>query len=584
MMPFIARANRYAHAVLSGEIVSCKWVKAACRRFLDDQIRVETNWPYYLSEEEGTRVCEFIELLPHIEGEWAKPVWVDGLPVNQTIKLEDWQVFILVNLFGWLEKTTDLRRFRRAYEEVARKNAKSTMGAGIALYLVSADGEAGAQVYSFATKKEQAKIVWKIARAMILKESGFGELGMQQNTSAIYNTETNSEFKALARDFGSQDGLNTHAFFADELHAQTDRGLYDVMDSSTGARSQPMGIAITTAGSNRAGICYELRTYATKILNATLLKHKGLGYKIEGEAVEDDTFFGIIFTIDADDNWQDESCWPKANPNYGISVKIGDMKAACKKASVMMSAQNEFLTKRLNLWVNADTAWMDMRAWDACADESLNIEDFKGSEAIVSHDLASKVDIAAKMRLFWRDINGVRHYYAFGQYFLNEQAILDGRNSQYEGWVKSKRIYSTPGNVTDFGVIEDELLSDAANFTIEEAPYDPFQATQFSQRMVERNLPMIEVGQTVKNFSEPMKWLESLVLEGRFHFDGDPVLTWMISNVVCHRDAKDNIYPRKERDENKIDGVVALLMCLNRAINKVPEANINDFIFDPVVV
>lgn len=585
MLPFIARANRYAQAVLSGEIISCKWVKAAARRFLDDQIRsVETNWPYYLDEQEGTRICEFVELLPHVEGEWGKPVWIDGLPVNQTIKLEDWQVFILVNLFGWLDKTTKLRRFRRAYEEVARKNAKSTKAAGVALYLVAADGEPGAQVYSFATKKEQAKIVWKTARAMMQKESGFGELGMQENTSAIYNVETNSEFKPLARDFGSLDGLNTHGFVADEVHAQADRGLYDVIDSSTGARSQPLGFAITTAGSNRAGICYELRTYSTKILNATLLRHKGLGYKIEGDAVEDDTFFAIIFTIDADDDWQDESCWPKANPNYGVSVKPDDMRAACKKASVMMSAQNEFLTKRLNVWVNADTAWMDMRAWDACADESLRIDDFKGQECIVSHDLASKVDIAAKVRLFWRDIAGVRHYYAFSQFFLNEQAIQDGRNSQYAGWAKCRRLYSTPGNVTDFGVIEDELLADAAKYTIDEAPYDPFQATQFSQRMIEHGLPMIEVGQTVKNFSEPMKWLEALVLEGRFHFDGDPVLTWMISNVVCHRDAKDNIFPRKEREENKIDGAVALIMCLNRAINKVPEADINDFINDPVVV
>jgi phage terminase large subunit-like protein len=584
MMPFIARANRYAQAVLSGEILACKWVKAAARRFLDDQIRVETNWPYYLDEEAGSRVCEFIELLPHVEGEWGKPIWIDGLQVNQTIKLEDWQIFILVNLFGWLEKSTGLRRFRRAYEEVARKNAKSTMAAGVALYLVAADGEPGAQVYSFATKKEQAKIVWKTARAMMQKEAGFGELGMQENTSAIYNTETNSEFKALARDFGSLDGLNTHAFIADELHAQADRGLYDVLDSSTGARSQPMGFSITTAGSNRAGICYELRTYATKILNATLLRHKGLGYKIEGEAVEDDTFFGIIFTIDAGDNWQDEACWPKANPNFGVSVKPSDMQSACKKASVMMSAQNEFLTKRLNIWVNADTAWMNMRFWDECADESLRIDDFKGSECIVAHDLASKVDIAAKMRLFWRDINGIRHYYAFGEYFLNQFAIEDGRNSQYAGWAKSKRLHSTPGNVTDFAVIEESLLADAAKFTITQAPYDPFQATQFSQRMIDENLPMIEVGQTVKNFSEPMKWLEALVLEGRFHFDGDPVLTWMVSNVVCHRDAKDNIFPRKEREENKIDGVVALIMCLNRAINEAPETNIDDFINNPVVV
>jgi len=215
-----------------------------------------------------------------------------------------------------------------------------------------------------------------------------------------------------------------------------------------------------------------------------------------------------------------------------------------------------------------DSAWMEMRAWDACGDPLLTLDQFDGQEVIVAHDLASKVDIAAKMRLFWRDIDGVRHYYGFGSYFLNEKAIEDERNSQYSGWARSGILISTPGTVTDFSVIEDDLLADAARFTVNEAPYDPFQATQFSQRMVAAGLPMIEVGQTVKNFSEPMKWLEALVLQNRFHHDGDPLLTWMVSNVVCHRDAKDNIYPRKEREENKIDGVVALLMCLNRAMTE----------------
>jgi phage terminase large subunit-like protein len=170
------------------------------------------------------------------------------------------------------------------------------------------------------------------------------------------------------------------------------------------------------------------------------------------------------------------------------------------------------------------------------------------------------------MRLFWRDIDGQRHYYGFGRYFLNENAIQQGTNSQYSGWARRGILTETPGNVTDFGIIEDDFLDDAARYTVTEAPYDPFQATQFSQNMVAAGLPMIEVGSTVKNFSEPMKWLEALVLQGRFHHDGDEVLAWMVSNTVCHRDAKENIFPRKEREENKIDGVVALLMCLNRAM------------------
>lgn len=582
---FPERAVRYASAIVSGEIVAGKWARAAGQRFLDDLVRQDSAWPYRMDDEAGARVCEFMELLPHVEGEWGKPVWVNGLKQYQKIRLEDWQVFILVNLFGWLEKDSGLRRFRRGYEEVARKNAKSTMAAGIALYMLAADGEAGAQVYSFATKKDQAKIVWKTARAMLQREPDFGELGLAENTSAIYNTETNSEFKPLARDSGSLDGLNTHCFIGDELHAQKDRGLYDVVDSSTGARSQPLGFGITTAGSDRGGICYEQRSYSCKILNSTLRAHDGLGYKVEGDSAIDDTFFCIIFTIDDTDDWQDESCWIKANPNLGISVKLSDMRSACRKAMSMMSAQPEFQTKRLNIWVNADSAWMDMRKWDACEDSLLAVEQFDGEDCIASHDLASKVDIAAKMKLFWRDVGGERHYYAFGSYYLNQRAIEQASNSQYIGWARAGLLIETEGDVTDFGVIEDDLLDDAKRFRILEAPYDPFQATQFSQRMVAEGLPMIEIGATVKNFSEPMKWLEALVLQKRFHHDGNPVLTWMVSNTVCHRDAKENIFPRKEREENKIDGLVALLMCLNRAMSThVESGNINDFIFDPVIV
>lgn len=585
MITFPARAQRYAHAVVAGEIVAGKWAKAACQRFIDDLGRQATDWPYRLDDEAASRVCEFIELLPHVEGEWGKPIWLNGVKQYRKITLEDWQVFILVNLFGWLDKETGLRRFLRAYEEVARKNAKSTMAAGIALYMLGCDGEAGAQVYSFATKKDQAKIVWKTARAMVKREPDFGELGIEENTSAIYNTETNSEFKPLARDSGSLDGLNTHCFIGDELHAQKDRGLYDVVDSSTGARAQPLGFGITTAGSDRSGICYEQRTYACKILNDTLRRHDGFGHKVDGDSVEDDTFFAIIFTIDEDDDWTDEACWIKANPNLGVSVKLSDMRAACRKAQTMMSAQPEFKTKRLNIWVNAEAAWMDMRAWDSCGDSTLRLSEFDGEDCIVAHDLASKVDIAAKMKLFWRDIDGIRHYYGFGSYFLNERAIKESSNSQYLGWAEAGRLIETPGDVTDFGVIEDDMLDDAAKYHIIESPYDPFQATQFSQRMIAEGLPMIEIGATVKNFSEPMKWLEALVRQKRFHHDGDPVLAWMVSNTVCRRDAKENIFPRKERDENKIDGVVALIMCLNRALTSHPQdGDINDFIFDPVIV
>lgn len=561
-MDFVDRANRYAQRVIDGEVVACKWVRAACQRHIGDLARIDPEWKYSFDPVAANRVCQFIQILPHIKGDWARPVRVGNRMVYPKIKLEDWQCFILCVVFGWKFISTGKRRFKRVYIEVPRKNAKSTLSSGVANFMLTADDEPGAEVYSAATTGEQARIVFNDACTMAAREPSFVErFGVEVGAHSMLVRSVASVFRPLNAEGSTLDGLNIHCGIIDELHAHKKRDLYDVLDSGTGARSQPILWMITTAGSDRSGICYEQRIHVTKILDGVF---------------EDESFFGIIYTIDEGDDWTDPAVWAKANPNFGISVMPDDMEEACRKAMSMASAQNGFLTKRLNIWVNADSAWMEMRAWDACGDPALKIEQFNGEECIVSHDLASKVDIAAKMRLFWRDIDGVRHYYGFGSYFLNEQAIEDGRNSQYTGWARRGILIATPGNVTDFSMIEDDLLDDAAHFTITEAPYDPFQATQFSQRMVAAGLPMLEVGQTIKNFSEPMKWLEALVLQNRFHHDGDPLLTWMVSNVVCHRDAKDNIFPRKEREENKIDGVVALLMCLNRAMSDENTSSIYD--------
>ena len=565
-LSFADRAERYALDVLSGRVVAGKWIKAAARRFLDDLEAEATDWPYRFDRDLAARICQFAELMPHVEGEWAKPVYVDGAARVQRIRLEDWQVFFLANLFGWVHKVTGLRRFRRFYEEVARKNAKTAIGAIICNYLTFADGEPGAQVYSFATKKDQAKIVWGVAKAMVQREPEFAHLGAAYNTQAIYSLTNHSTFKPLARDHGSLDGLNTHAFLADEVHAQKERGLWDVMDSSTGARAQALGGGITTAGSDRAGICYELRAYVCKILNGVLHRHGGMGFKIEGGSVEDDTWFGLIFTIDEDDDPFDEACWAKANPNLGVSVKLDDMRAQAAKAMVMASATNEFLTKRLNVWVNADTAWMDMQAWTAMADPTLKPEQFADEECWASLDLATRNDIASKARLFRRDIDGELHYYLFVTNYLNEEAVRNSQNSQYQGWARAGHLVVTEGNITDFARVKEDLREDAKALRLVEVPYDPYQATQLAQEMLAEGLPMVEMRQTVQHMSEPMKELEALVLAGRLHHTGCPVLEWMVSNVVCHRDAKDNIYPRKERYENKIDGVVAAIMALARAM------------------
>lgn len=578
-LTFAARAERYARAVAAGEVVAGKWVKASCQRHLDDLERSATDpaWPYEFDAEACGRVCHFLQCLPHIKGKWARPFLQDGRSVKPKIVLEDWQVFAYGVPFGWVHRETRLRRFRWIYEEVARKNAKSTPCAGLALYLTGADREPGAEVYSLATKEKQARIVWDMARRMVLRDPEFRRpppmgLGVGTTRRAIFQDHSDSSYEPLGRDSDTQDGLNTHAFVADELHAWKDRGLWDVIASSMGAREQPLGIAITTAGYNSAGICYEQREYLCKVLNTTLLRHGGMGYRVEGAAIEDDTYFGLIYTLDTgyadgrpDDDWADEGVWPKSNPNLGVSVSIEELRAQCRKAVNSPQSRPEFRTKRCNQWLSSDSAWMDMAKWHACADPALKESDFAGERCWIGLDAAFKTDVFAKVKLFER----AGHYYAFGRYWLPETQLEATENPHLLGWAEEGWITRSPGPVIDIELVRQSLRDDREQNQVVELPYDPAQMTQFAGEMLEDGFPMVEMRPTVLNFNEPMKKILELVLQGRFHHNGDPVLAWMVSNVVCHLNAKNEIYPRKPEGEElqrKIDAVIALIMALGRAI------------------
>lgn len=535
---FVAIAAGYIDDVLTGRIPVCKWVRLACERQRADLAK--EGWRWRFDPERAAHVCRFIELLPHVKGEWARG--------RGTVVLEPWQVWVLTTVFGWVDEH-GYRRFKKAYTEIPRKNAKSTISSGVGLYLLTADGEPGAEVYSAATTRDQAKIVWGDAKAMTDKSPLFRQrFGVDVAAHAIYVQAENSTFKPLSRDQGGNlDGLNLHGGIVDEFHGHKERAIWDVLVTAMGARAQPLLWAITTAGFDRSGICYEERSYVLKVLE---------------RVHQDDEYFGVVYTIDADDDWTSPASWRKANPNWGVSVKPEAIEREARKAMQMASAQNNFLTKHLNVWVNADTAWMDMRAWEACADTSLRLEDFAGEECILGLDLASKVDISSKVRLFRR---GEMHY-LFAEHYLPERAVEYAVNSQYDGWRRDGWLTVTDGEVTDYDVIEEGIRDDHRRFAVREVGFDPFQATQLSGHLLAEGIQMVEVRPTVLNFSEPMKELEALAVSGRLRHNGDPVLSWMVSNVVCHRDQKDNIYPRKERVENKIDGVVAALMCLARAM------------------
>lgn len=547
MKDYVEIGLGYARAVVAGDIVACKWVRLACQRQLDDLAREPSeDWPWEFDPVRAARPCEFIELLPHIKGKWARE--------GRQIELEPWQAFIITTVYGWVHRETRLRRFLEVYEEIARKNAKSTKGSGLLLYMLTADGEHGAECYTAATTRDQARIVFDDAKAMAERSPGLRTyLGLAILQHSLTVAHTASRAAPLAAEGSTLDGLNVHFALLDELHAHKTRAVYDVIDTARGAREQSLLWTITTAGTDRSGICYERRTHVTKILEGVIV---------------DERVFGIIYTLDDKDDPFDPRVWPKANPNYGVSVLPDDLMAAAKKAEAMPSALSNFLTKRLNVWVRGDSPWMDMRAWDRCADLTLTDDRVAHLPCVIGLDLASKVDVAAQIRLH-HDADADR-YYLRCRFYLPERAIEASGNSQYDGWRRSGWITVTDGEVTDFDQIERDLAEDLRRFSVTEVAFDPWQATQLASHMLEQGAPMVEYRQTVANMSEPMKQLQALVLQGKLVHDGNPVMTWMISNVVAHLDAKDNIYPRKERPENKIDGPVAAIMALGRLI-----ANLN---------
>ena len=550
---YAAIARHYAESVVAGDTPACRWVQLACQRQLNDLAKFRGKGSPYrfnpkLTDRTGKayypadNLCAFIERLPHVKGPLA----------GESIKLEPWQVFILATVFGWV-KPNGRRRFRRSYIEVPRGNAKSTLSSAVALYMLTADGEGGAEVYSLATTRDQARIVFGDAQTMARKSAGFrSRFGVNVGAHNMNVLTSGSKFEALSAEGSTLDGLNIHFGCVDELHAHKTRTVYDVVETGTGKRDNSLLWVITTAGSNRAGICYEVRTFVTRLLDGVF---------------EDDSQFGIVYGIDdgSEVDWTSELALVMANPNWNISVRPEVLLPLQAKAMQMPSAVNNFKTKHLNEWVNADTAWMDMRAWDACSDATLDLDNFSGQPCWIGLDLASKTDIAALMLVFQHP-HMAGAYAVFGRYYLPEDTVNSSANSQYSGWMRAGRLTVTPGNVIDFGWIEADLIDFASRFEIQSVAFDPFQATQLSTRMIAEGLPMLEVRPTVLNFSEPMKTLEALVLQKKLIHDSDPVLGWMASNVVAHLDAKDNIYPRKERPENKIDGIVALIMAISRAI------------------
>lgn len=535
------RALGYANDVVSGNVPAGLYVRLACQRFLSDLKR--DDWPYRYDADRADKAVRFMELMPHTKGKWAAK--------SERLILEPWQCFAECNLFGWVRTDTGLRRFRESYEEVPRKNGKSARVAARGLYLFCADGESGAEVYSGATTEKQAHEVFRPAWQMVQKlkglrdRYGIEQAGNPKNPGPMYVTSDMSKFETMIGKPG--DGASPHAAIVDEYHEHDTDHMVDAMQTGMGAREQPLLSIITTAGSNLSGPCYEKRRDVIRIL--------------EGQ-VQDDTIFGVIYGIDEDDAWDDPASLVKANPNYGVSVFPEFLLAQLEQARRSASKQNAFRTKHLNQWVGARTVWMNMLAWQR-QKRSFGIEDFKGCPCWMAVDLASKKDVAALILLFLKD----GEYYAVPKFYVPESATEE--NEKYRDFVTDGCMVATPGTMTDYAFIEEDIKALAKAVSLQDIAFDDWQANYLITRLSETSLPVVDYNQTVKNMSEPMKEVEARVLDRKLWHDGNPVMTWMMGNVSAKIDAKENIYPRKDNESDpfcKIDGPVALIMAMGRAM------------------
>lgn len=543
--PHVAIANKYARDVVAGKVPAGKYARLACERHLNDLAKSKAKtYPYYFDADAGEKACAFVELLPHTKGKWAR--------LSERLVLAPWQCFILACVFGWMRRKNGKRRFRELYSEIPRKNGKSQLGAGIGLYMLIADEEYGAEIYSGATTEKQAWEVFGPARQMIARTPGLAKAaGVEVWAKSLAIPSDGSKFEPVIGKPG--DGSSPSCALIDEFHEHDTPDLLDTMQTGMGAREQPLTAIITTAGYNLGGPCFDKHSEVKKVL-------EGL--------IENDELFGIIFSIDEGDDWADPKTLRKANPNFGVSVDGDFLEAQQRRATQNPIEQNRFKTKHLNVWCSARNAWMNMIQWNMCGDEALTIDEFEGQECVFVLDLASKNDICAFVQLFKRQLNGVDHYYAFGRYYLPEDTIEEAKTNQalYRKWVIQGHLIATDGAEIDFDVIREDVKQLSSRFQVNEVAYDPWRATQLAHQLAKDGATVVEFRQTVQNMSPAMKELMAAVKSGRFHHDGNPVLTWMVSNVVAKEDAKENIYPRKDRPEQKIDGPVALMMGVGRSM------------------
>ena len=497
----------------------------------------------YYDKEAADYAVNFIQCLSHTKGTWA------GKP----FELIPWQEQIIRDVFGIL-KPNGYRQFNTAYIEIPKKQGKSELAAAVALLLTCGDGEERAEVYGCAADRQQASIVFEVAADMIRMCPALNKrCKILTATKRIVYLPTNSFYQVLSAEAYSKHGFNIHGVVFDELHTQPNRKLFDVMTKGSGdARMQPLYFLITTAGTDTKSICYETHQKAKDIL---------AGRKI------DPTFYPIIYGADETDDWTDPEVWKKANPSLGITVGIDKVKAACESAKQNPGEENAFRQLRLNQWVKQSIRWMPLEKWDRCA-LAINEDDLEGRVCYGGLDLSSTTDITAFVLVFPpRDEDDkfiILPYFWIPEENMTARVVRD--HVPYEVWERQGFLHTTEGNVVHYGFIEKFIEDLGERFNIREIAFDRWGAVQMVQNLEGMGFTVVPFGQGFKDMSPPTKELMKLVLEEKIAHSGHPVLRWMMDNIYIRTDPAGNIKPDKEKSTEKIDGAVATIMALDRAI------------------
>ena len=497
----------------------------------------------YYDKAAADYAVNFIECLCHTKGTWAR----------KRFELIDWQEQIIRDLFG-IKKANGYRQFNTAYIEIPKKQGKSELAAAVALLLTCGDGEERAEVYGCASDRQQASIVFNVAADMVRMCPALAKrVKILDSQKRLIYLPTNSIYQVLSADVSNKHGFNTHGVVFDELHTQPNRKLHDVMTKGSGdARMQPCFFNITTAGTDTKSICYELHQKAKDI--------------IEGRKI-DPTFYPVIYGANEEDDWTDPKVWAKANPSLGITVAIDKVHAACESAKQNPGEENSFRQLRLNQWVKQAVRWMPMDKWDKCA-FAVNEDDLEGRVCYGGLDLSSTTDITALVLVF-PPIDEDDKYVVLPYFWIPEDNMeLRVRRDHvpYDVWERQNHLNTTEGNVVHYGYIEKFIERLGERFNIREIAFDRWGAVQMVQNLEGMGFTVVPFGQGFKDMSPPTKELMKLVLEEKIAHGGHPVLRWMMDNIFIRTDPAGNIKPDKEKSTEKIDGAVATIMALDRAI------------------